>query len=63
MRKGGIAQLLPNLRANIVDLSQIAFCEGDHGASHAEISQNLQMLFGLRHPTVVRCDNEKREID
>ena len=63
VRKGGIAQLVPDLRANIVDLSQIAFRQRDHSASHAEISQNLQMFFGLWHPTVVRCDNEKREID
>src|SRR6266436_8764162 len=63
VRKGGIAQLLPDLRANVVDPSQIAFRQGDHSASHTEISQNLQMFFGLRHPTVICCDNEKGEID
>ena len=63
MRKGGIAQLLPDLRANIVDPSQIAFRQGDQSASYTQISQNLQMFFGLWHPTVICCDNEKGEID
>src|SRR6266481_184392 len=61
--KRGIAQLVADLSGDVVDLPQIAFCECYHGALHPEISQNLQMLFGLRHPAVVRSDNEKCEID
>src|SRR6266403_2389096 len=61
--KRGLAQLVADLSGDVVDLPQIAFCERYHGALRPEISQNLQMLFGLRHPAVVRCDNEKCEID
>ena len=54
--------MIANLLGDTVDFSQIAFCECDHGSVHAEISQDLQMLFGLGHPAVVRCNNEEREI-
>ena len=63
MRKGSIAQLVADLCGDLIDLSQIAFCECDHGPFHPEISQNLQMLFGLRHPAVIGRNDKQREIN
>ena len=39
-------------------LRQINFCQRDHGARDAEIRENLQVLFGLRHPAVVGRDEQ-----
>ena len=62
-RKNRFAQTISNLFGDVLKISQIAFREGDHCSLHAEISQNLQMLFRLRHPAVVRGDNEQREVN
>ncbi len=56
-------QALANLCGNAAGVAQIAFRKCEHGAFHAEISQNLQMFFGLRHPTVVCGDNKQRKIN
>src|SRR5207302_1413036 len=63
IRECGFAELLANLAGDIVDLTQITFCERDHDPLYTEIKQNLQMLFRLRHPSVVGGNNEKREIN
>ena len=64
-------QLLADFRSHDVDrsalfrtsLAEVAFGERDHDSFHAEISEDLQMLFSLWHPAVVRGDDEQREID
>jgi hypothetical protein len=43
--------------------AQIGFCESHHRSFDSEVSQNLQMLFSLRHPAVVGSNDQKREID
>src|SRR5947207_138437 len=43
--------------------NEVNFRERDDDAPHPEINQNLEMLFRLRHPSVVSRDNEQREID
>ena len=48
---------------NDVDLAQIAFGQSNHSALHAQIIQDLQMLFGLRHPAVIRGNDKQRDID
>ena len=35
----------------------------DNRARHAEVFENLEMLFRLRHPAVIRRDDKQREID
>ena len=35
----------------------------DHGARDTEVSQDLQMLLGLRHPAVIRRHHEQRQIN
>ncbi len=54
---------MADLHIDIVDLAQITLCERDQRALHTEINQNLEVLFRLRHPTVVGGDNQKCEID
>src|SRR6266702_4006776 len=56
-------QLLTGLSSDGLDVSQIAFGERDSDALNAEITQNLQMFFRLRHPAVVCRDDQQREID
>ena len=51
------------MASDIVDLSEITFCQRNNDAPNAEITQNLEMLFGLRHPAVVCRDHQEREID
>src|SRR5205814_7542923 len=46
-----------------LDVSQIAFGERDHSALNSEISQDLQVLFRLRHPAVVGSNGQEREIN
>jgi hypothetical protein len=55
--------LIPNLFRDDVSPSQIAFRKRDHGALHAEICQNLQVLFGLLHPSVIGGDDKECEVD
>ena len=54
LSKGGVAQLRANLFDNFVRRTQITLRQHDDCAIHAEVEQDLQMLFSLRHPTVVR---------
>ena len=51
------------MAGDIVDLSEIAFCERDYDSFYTEIKQNLQVLFGLRHPPVIRRHGQKPDID
>ena len=46
-----------------INSAQIAFGESNYSALYAEIIQDLQMLFGLRHPAVIRGNDKQREID
>jgi hypothetical protein len=62
-RKWRVAQFFSNLLCNNFDAAQIAFRQRDHTSFHPEICQDLQMLFGLRHPAVVGGDNKEREIN
>ena len=41
---------------------EIDFRQRDHGAPNAEIGEDLQVLLGLRHPAVVRRDDEQRHV-
>ena len=61
--EGTVEQTITNLPRGRIDLAEIAFCEGHHSSFHSEVSQNLQMLFGLRHPAIVSGNDQKREID
>ena len=56
-------QLFANLLNDIVDLAEIAFRQRDYDPLDAEVFEDLNMLFGLRHPTVVSRDHEQRKID
>src|SRR5207249_10091949 len=58
-----VAQTITNLPGESVDPAQIAFGQSNHSSFYSEVSQNLQMLFSLRHPAVVSGNNHKREID
>jgi hypothetical protein len=58
-----VAQTITNLPGDNLNSVEIAFCEGHHSSFDSEVSQNLQMLFRLLHPTVVGGNNQKREID
>src|SRR5882757_585525 len=58
-----VAQTITNLPGDSLNSAEIAFCEGHHSSFDSEVSQNLQMLFRLLHPTVVGGNNQKREID
>src|SRR5262245_16758702 len=62
-REGAVVQTVTNLSSRTSEAAQIALGESHHGSFDSEVSQNLQMLFSLRHPTVVSSDNQKREID
>src|ERR1700723_627572 len=42
-------------------LDEIDFRQRDHGAAHAEVGEDLQVLFGLRHPAVVGSDDQQRQ--
>ena len=39
-------------------LREIDFRERDNGAADAEVGENLQMFFGLRHPAIVGRDDQ-----
>ena len=43
-------------RAGVIH--EIGFGEGHHAARCAEVAEDLQMLFGLRHPAIVRRHHE-----
>ena len=42
---------------------QIGLRQRHHRAANAEVAQDLQMLLGLRHPSIVGGDDEECEID
>ena len=58
-----IAQLLANFSFDSRSVPDVDLGERNDSALDSEIIQNLQMLFRLRHPTVVSSDDEQREID
>lgn len=41
----------------------IDFCEGDDGAGHAEVGEDVEVLFGLRHPAIVGGDYDEGEVE
>ena len=43
-------------------LREIDFRQRHHGMTHAEISENLQVLFGLRHPAIIGCDDQQGQV-
>ena len=53
-----VSELFTNLLGDDVDLAKVALRERNHGALHAEVIEDLQVLFTLRHPAVI-CGNDK----
>ena len=42
---------------------EIGLGQRHHGLAHAEVGEDLQMLFRLRHPPIVSRDNQQGEVD
>ncbi len=58
IRKRCVSELFTNLISDDVDSAKVALGERNHGALHAEVIEDLQVLFTLRHPAVI-CGNDK----
>jgi hypothetical protein len=48
---------------HVFGFREIDLRQGDDCAPDSEIGKNLQVFFGLRHPTVVGGDDEEREVN
>ena len=42
---------------------EVGLGQRHHGAAHAEVGEDLQMLLRLRHPPIVGGDNQQGEVD
>src|SRR5262249_54644462 len=52
-----------NLISNNLDLAKIALGERNHSLLNTQVIKDLQMLFALRHPTIICRNDKQRQID
>ena len=50
-------------RCGFLVFDQIDFSERDDSALDPQISQDLQVLLRLRHPSIIGCNHQQSEID